>query len=80
MTREQADKAKEITQNIENVEKITKFLDETDKIIFLGDCHSLFPSSTYSFYSEKINARLKAVIIDTLDTINKELEDELAEL
>ena len=79
MTREQANKAKEITQNIDNVERILKFLNTTDPIIFTGDRNTLIPFK-YSIDSEELNARLKTVIIDTLTTIGRELEDELAEL
>lgn len=79
MTREQAIRVKEIIQNIDNVERMTNFLDETDKIIFAGDHHTLFPPN-YSIHSETINARLKTVIIDTLETIKKEFENELAAL
>lgn len=78
MTREQADKAKEITQNIEDTEKILNFLNNSDKIIF-SDGDRLIPSR-YALYSNELNARLKTVIIDTLTTIGRELEDELAEL
>lgn len=79
MTREQANKANELIQDIKSVEKISHFLNETDKIIFTGDHHTFFPSNC-PIYSEKINARLKTVIIDALTTMNKELEDELAKL
>jgi hypothetical protein len=79
MTREQATKAKEITQDIENVEKILNFLSGNDRIIFVNESHTLFPSN-YPIYSEKLNTRLKTAIIDTLNTLSKELEDELAAL
>lgn len=78
MTREQANKAKEITSNIENVEKVLKFLSNSDQIIFSNE-DSLFPSR-YRLNSNEFNIRLKTVIINTLTTISKELEDELSAL
>ena len=78
MTKEQATKAKEITQNIENVEKILNFLNNSEEIIFT-DRDRLFPSR-YMLYSNELNTKLKTAIIDTLITMNKELEDELAGL
>lgn len=78
MTREQVAKAKEIVQNIEDIEKILNFLNNSEEIIFT-DRDRLFPSK-YMLYSNKLNARLKTAIIDTLTTMNKELEDELAGL
>lgn len=78
MTREQADKAKEITQNIENIEKILDFLNEGGDITFT-DKDMLFPARR-RLHSNELNARLKTVIIDTLITMSKELEDELTEL
>lgn len=79
MTREQVAKIKEITQDIENVERILNFLNKNDRIIFVNESHMLFPSNC-PIGSEKLNARLRTVIIDTLNTFNKELEDELAAL
>lgn len=78
MTREQADKVREIIQNIENIEKILDFLNEGGDIIFT-DKDMLFPARC-TLHSNELNAKLKTVIIDTLITMSKELEDELAEL
>ena len=79
MTREQVNKSIELVKNIENVEKVLKFLQEnTDNINFAHD-NGLFPTKC-RISSAEISDRLKIVIIDTLDTISKELEDELAKL
>lgn len=78
MTREQANRAREITQNIENIEKILDFLNEGGDITFT-DKDMLFPARR-TLHSNKLNARLKTVIINTLTAMSKELEYELAEL
>lgn len=78
MTREQANKANELIQNIQDVENMLYFINKNDNIAFTdGD---RFIPSRRMLNSDELNTRLKTVIIDALTTMSKELEDKLAKL